>query len=102
MRSTRCWLPFNRLGLRDHRKILVCDDAIAFIGGFNISTEYQGDGVTSGWRDLGMKICGSFTPQFSDAFEEMFAMADLRQLRFARLRKSKFQKTVALSEGQLL
>src|ERR1043166_273983 len=95
-------LRLNRLGLRDHRKILVCDDTIAFIGGFNISTEYQGDGVHSGWRDLGMKICGSFTRQLHEAFDEMFAMADMRQLRFARLRKSKFQKTVSISEGQLL
>ena len=45
----------NRFGIRDHRKILVCDNALAFIGGFNIAAEYQGDGITSGWRDLGMK-----------------------------------------------
>src|SRR4051794_4962324 len=36
-------LSVNRLGIRDHRKLLVCDERIAFIGGFNIATEYDGD-----------------------------------------------------------
>jgi len=35
-------------GVRDHRKMLICDDHVAFIGGFNISDEYDGDGVTCG------------------------------------------------------
>src|SRR5437868_12101187 len=55
-------LKLTRLSLRDHRKILVCDDRIGFIGGFNISTEYQGNGVTTGWRDLGLKIHGPMVP----------------------------------------
>src|SRR5262245_35022329 len=38
-------LKLNRLGIRDHRKLLVCDERVAFIGGFNISPEYEGDGV---------------------------------------------------------
>src|SRR3954452_11821911 len=40
-----------RLGIRDHRKALICDNRVAFIGGFNIASEYEGDGVTRGWRD---------------------------------------------------
>ncbi len=35
----------QRLGFRDHRKMLVCDEEIAFVGGFNFTDEYQGDGV---------------------------------------------------------
>src|SRR5215467_9217993 len=29
-------LSLNRLGFRNHRKLLVCDRAVAFVGGFNI------------------------------------------------------------------
>src|SRR6185503_7514854 len=31
---------FNRLSIRNHRKLLVCDDQVAFVGGFNIAPEY--------------------------------------------------------------
>src|SRR5271165_4588786 len=41
----------KRLGFRDHRKMLVCDECTAFVGGFNIAMQYLGDGVKSGWRD---------------------------------------------------
>ena len=42
-----------RFGVRNHRKLLVCDDATVFIGGFNVADEYDGDGVTRGWCDVG-------------------------------------------------
>src|ERR1041385_2169109 len=45
-------LKLGRLIYRDHRKLLVCDDGVAVIGGCNIAPEYQGDGVTGGWRDV--------------------------------------------------
>src|ERR1041384_8540977 len=38
-------LRLNRLGLRDHPKILVCGDAGAFFCGVYISSGYYGDGV---------------------------------------------------------
>ncbi|MBI2949906.1 MAG: hypothetical protein HYY23_19920 [Verrucomicrobia bacterium] len=57
-RKVRWFNPFNleRNAIRDHRKLLVCDRAIAFVGGFNIAAEYQGDGVTEGWHDCGVEI----------------------------------------------
>ncbi len=45
-----------RFGVRDHRKLLLCDGAVIFIGGFNMADEYDGDGVTRGWCDLGMRM----------------------------------------------
>src|SRR5262245_48589840 len=38
-------INLHRIGYRDHRKMLVCDDQIAIVGGFNIAPEYHGDGV---------------------------------------------------------
>ncbi len=32
----------KRFGFRDHRKMLVCDEETAFVGGFNISIVYSG------------------------------------------------------------
>jgi len=92
----------NRFGIRDHRKILVCDDTLAFIGGFNIAAEYHGDGITSGWRDLGLKIRGRLAGELAAAADEMFAEANFRHKPFFRLRKSSRQKTVSFTGGKLL
>ena len=92
----------KRFGIRDHRKILVCDEELAIIGGANIAAEYQGDGVASGWRDLGLKIRGPLASELAAATDEMFARADVRHKPFSRLRKSARQKTVPFAGGKIL
>jgi cardiolipin synthase len=76
-----------RFSFRNHRKLLVCDGQVAFVGGFNIAHEYQGDGVRSGWRDLGLKLEGPPAAQLASSFDEMFARAEFRHKRFTRLRR---------------
>lgn len=85
----RWFNPFNlsRFGIRNHRKLLVCDDRTAFVGGFNIAPEYQGDGVTRGWRDLGLRLDGELAEQLGATFDELFNRAELRLLSFDRLLK---------------
>ena len=34
-------LSLHRLSIRDHRKSMICDDRVGFIGGFNIAQEYD-------------------------------------------------------------
>ena len=43
---------------RDHRKILLVDDEIAFLGGINIGDEYASDDKRLGWADLALQIRG--------------------------------------------
>jgi cardiolipin synthase len=93
---------FKRFGIRDHRKILVCDDELAIIGGVNIAAEYVGDGVVSGWRDLGLTIRGGLARQLAASSEEMFARADDKHKPLARLRKSAAHKTVSFAGGEIL
>jgi cardiolipin synthase len=95
-------LALGRFGIRNHRKLLVCDERVAFVGGFNIASEYDGDGVTSGWRDLGLKLEGQLPGQLAATFEEMFARADFRHKRFIRLRKSTARQMVLTPYEQLL
>ena len=98
-RAARCAssipLALDRLGIRNHRKLLVCDERVAFFGGFNIASEYDGDGVTRGWCDLGLKVGGPLPVQLAATFEEMFARADFQHKRFVRLRKIHRQKAGA-------
>jgi cardiolipin synthase len=95
-------LSLHRVFIRDHRKMLVCDEKLAFVGGFNIATEYRGDGVSAGWLDLGLRVRGSLAQELAAAFDDMFSCADFKHWPFTRLRKSFRLKTVAAPEAQLL
>jgi cardiolipin synthase len=93
-----------RFGVRDHRKLLVCDESVIFIGGFNIADEYAGDGITCGWCDLGVRIEHPILAgQLADAFEELFALADFHRKPLLRLRGFKHKrKSRPYSAGELL
>jgi cardiolipin synthase len=95
-------LSLNRLGFRNHRKLLVCDGTIAFVGGFNIAPEYEGDGVNCGWCDLGLRLEGPLVGELARSFDEMFARAGFQHKRFARLLKSTAKKTLSVPQEQLL
>ncbi|MCW5552633.1 MAG: phosphatidylserine/phosphatidylglycerophosphate/cardiolipin synthase family protein [Verrucomicrobiae bacterium] len=95
-------VSLNRMGIRNHRKLLVCDDRVAFIGGYNIASEYEGDGVTRGWRDVGLRLEGQLVAQLAASFDEMFALANFQHKRFVRLRRPGLKRTVALPAEQLL
>jgi cardiolipin synthase len=95
-------LSLWRMGIRNHRKLLVCDGQVAFIGGFNLAPEYEGDGVTRGWCDLGLKVTGPLAAQLAASFDEMFARADFRHRPFIQLRKSDAKKTIHGPHEQLL
>ena len=54
-------LRFN-INYRNHRKLVIIDDSIGFIGGFNIGDEYLGRCAKFGlWRDTHLKIEGPAT-----------------------------------------
>ena len=48
-----------KLNYRNHRKLLVIDSRIAYIGGLNAAKEYVGDSSKfKGWRDTHLRITG--------------------------------------------
>ena len=67
------WL---RLRHRDHRKLLVCDDLIAFVGGICISDHWApSDRGGAGWRDTAVSIRGPAVADLQLAFDRMWARA---------------------------
>lgn len=94
-----------RLTFRNHRKLLVCDGETAVVGGFNIGPEYDGDGVTRGWRDLGILISGDVAQDLARSFDEMFELAEftpaaLRRFRaIDRRRKAGSDRVALLTSG---
>lgn len=78
------------LACRDHRKLLVCDHRMAFVGGFNVSSEEYGDGVRQGWRDLGLRCEGPLAADLAASFDRLYERAELRPKRLPRLRLPAF------------
>lgn len=55
----RHWWSRLQLNFRNHRKIVVCDGKMAFIGGLNVGDEYLGKNQKFGaWRDTHLQLRG--------------------------------------------
>ena len=66
----RMWNPLIKAGgevhrvkpflthYRNHRKIVVVDDKIAYIGGMNIGKQYIGESKKTPWRDTQVRVTG--------------------------------------------
>lgn len=87
---------------RDHRKLLVCDEEIAIIGGFNIAPEYVGDGVKRGWCDVGLHLAGPLAVPLAESFDKMFTRAELRHGAFMRVMKTGAHARITGVDGDLL
>lgn len=68
---TRRWI-FN---FRNHRKIVVVDGTLAFMGGANIGKEYLGEGDIKDWADTHLRIEGPAVRQLQRVFAEDWAFA---------------------------
>ena len=78
---------FNELRLpsfsfRDHRKVLVVDGVVAFVGGCNIAPEYCGDGITAGWRDGGVGVRGPVAAVMASEFDRQWERAVAHRWKF--------------------
>jgi cardiolipin synthase len=84
-----------RFGVRDHRKLLVCDDSAVFVGGFNFADEYDGDGVSRGWFDLGLSLTNpALATELAASFDELFRLADFSRRPLRRLRVFKLNRRI--------
>lgn len=58
-RSTRGWSSRFQLNFRNHRKLMVVDGAVAWVGGHNLGDEYLGlDPKVGPWRDTFLRVEG--------------------------------------------
>ena len=68
---TRRWI-FN---FRNHRKILVVDGVVGFVGGANIGDEYIGKSEVGHWMDRHLRVRGPILGQLQQVFFEDWAFA---------------------------
>lgn len=55
-----------RNALRDHRKVIVVDNQVAFVGGYNIGDEYLA------WRDTRLRVSGTAALEVANAFVDFW------------------------------
>ena len=53
----------SRINYRNHRKMCIIDDEMAFIGGMNIAIRY-----VKSWRDTHLRVCGSIVEAMRHCF----------------------------------
>lgn len=77
MRGAGCQVGFyhpvnwrvTALNLRTHRRVLVCDETVAFTGGIGIDQAWTGDASTpANWRDNGYRVQGPAVAGIRSAF----------------------------------
>ncbi len=87
-------LALDRLVIRDHRKLLLIDDRTAVVGGFNIAPEYDGDGVTRGWCDLGLELHGPAAAALGESFQVLFRHHQFRHPKLGRWRRTPLRQAL--------
>lgn len=77
----------------DHRKILVVDGQVSFIGGYNIGSLYEDT-----WRDTHMRICGPASAEFAQSFTDFWNRfhSDRKGNRITRHYQRKFDPFIVL------
>ncbi|WP_424766479.1 cardiolipin synthase [Paenibacillus sp. sgz302251] len=85
--QTSCFLPprfaffDKRLNYRNHRKIVVVDGKVGFVGGINIGDEYLGKDAKLGfWRDTHLRLEGDAVYFLQELFLQDWAYAAKEQL----------------------
>ena len=93
----KTYIPlFNiRLNYRDHRKLTIIDNKVAFVGGMNIGDEYLGKGKIGYWRDTSVKVFGDVVATFEKEF--YFALSIVKN-KFLKDEKLPVEPTLKYEE----
>lgn len=72
----RIFKPTHKINYRNHRKILVVDGRVGYIGGINIADRYYDGGIYEEWRDTQIRVEGEavFPMQSSFLLDRYFTI----------------------------
>ena len=80
------------LNYRNHRKMVVIDHEVAYIGGFNLADEYVNIIDRFGyWKDSGLRLSGPSVTSFAHAFLKMWMFVSKEKVDFSIFSKSRPQ-----------
>lgn len=90
--------------LRNHRKILVVDNAVAFTGGAGLTDEFADDDSTAAWHDVMLEIHGPVVHDWQALFDHTWRGA-LKMKRSGQSNKSDVTPTFergAIGKGRVV
>lgn len=76
----------QRALIRNHQKILVADDTVAMLGGFNIEDDYFAPPEDNGWNDLAIRLEGPVVARVVEWFAELVDWASDTKAQFRDIR----------------
>lgn len=77
----------QRYLIRNHQKIVVADDRLAMIGGFNVADDYFSSPQAGGWSDLGVSIEGSAVADLTRWFDQLDQWAREPRAKWRAIRR---------------
>ncbi|MFN6934506.1 MAG: phospholipase D-like domain-containing protein [Tsuneonella sp.] len=77
----------QRYLIRNHQKIVVIDDSVAMIGGFNVEDSYFAPPEKKGWVDLGVVIKGSAVAELSRWYDQLDAWTHSKSQNWRAVRR---------------
>jgi cardiolipin synthase A/B len=87
---------------RDHRKLLVVDGEVAFIGGLNISAHWAPEGQGGAWRDDVLRVEGPAVDELARRFGATWRMAFKDRFRSWREQHRRRRQAVPRRDGVCL
>lgn len=64
------WSSFLRINYRNHRKLVIIDSSLAYLGSLNVGLEYIRQHGKTYWRDTFAELCGPIVAQCLLSFAE--------------------------------
>jgi cardiolipin synthase len=94
----RPWLMLDpRRYAQDHRKLLVVDGVVGFMGGYNLGNRY-----TTGWRDTHLRLRGPATAELTHAFIDSWNRFSDPHERIARRYPRQFDPLIVVRANSTL
>jgi cardiolipin synthase len=73
--------------VRNHQKILIADEDLVLVGGFNVTDHYVGRAGLQSWEDFGAVLDGPKTAGMVAYFDHIAELSDDGGIRFGKLRR---------------
>ncbi len=101
----------SRINRRDHRKLCIIDDYIAWLGSYNISADHFNRSIqdpSDNWHDTGLRVIGPVVAELKSNFEEVwhrkggsiaYRARKLLSNNSIRARRSRNRRLVALLQA---
>lgn len=77
----------RRYLIRNHQKIVLADEEVAMLGGFNVEDDYFAPPEAGGWDDLGFVIRGPVVARIGDWFTELEDWVTRPKAQFAAIHR---------------